>query len=40
VIVAEAAGDWCASGEILGYEGADDVALEAVFVIDDVIRDG
>src|SRR5216684_3694033 len=38
VIVAEAARDGRASGEILGDEGADDVALEALFVIDHVVR--
>src|SRR5438270_6808992 len=37
MIVAEAARDGRASGKIIGDEGADDVAFEALFVIDDVI---
>ncbi len=39
VVVAERAGDGRASGEILVDEGADDVALEAVLLVDDVVGD-
>ena len=39
VIVAEAAGDGRASREILFDKGANDIALEALFVVDDVVGD-
>ena len=39
MVVAERAGDGRASGEILLDEGADDVALEALLLVDDVVRD-
>ncbi len=38
MIVAEAAGDGGASRQIFGDEGAHHVALEALFMIDDVVR--
>src|ERR1035438_689434 len=37
MIVAEAAGDGCASGEILFDKGTHNIALKALFVIDDVV---
>src|SRR5258706_14109425 len=37
MIVAEAAGDGRAYGKIVGDEGADDVALQALFVIDHIV---
>ena len=39
VVVAEGAGDGGAAGEVLGDEGADDVGLEAVLLIDHVVGD-
>ena len=39
MVVAERAGDGRASGEILVDEGADDVALEALLLVDDVVGD-
>ena len=38
VVVAQRAGNWRAAGEILVDEGADDVLLETLFLVDDVIR--
>ncbi len=39
VIVAEGAGDGGAAGEVVGDEGLDDVGLEALLLIDEVVRD-
>ena len=39
VVVAEGAGDGGAAGEVLGDEGADDVGLEAGFLVDEVVGD-
>ena len=39
VVVAEGAGDGGAAGEVLGDEGADDLGLEAVLLVDEVVGD-
>lgn len=39
VVVAEGAGDGGAAGEVLCYEGPDDLGLEAGFLVDEVVGD-
>ena len=39
MVVAEGAGDGGATGEVFGDEGADDVALEAILLVDEVVGD-
>src|SRR6185437_3789270 len=39
VVVAESAGDGRAAGEVFADEGADDLRLEAGFLIDEVVGD-
>ncbi len=39
MVVAEGAGDGRAAGEVLGDEGLDDVGLEALLLVDEVVRD-
>src|SRR5579884_2077270 len=39
VVIAERAGNGCASGEVLGDKGPDHVALKALLLIDEVVGD-